>query len=90
MARGEAVAAGYHLSSGSLQLAVDPGSFQRGGAVEASDRYTVSATKPISKQSMRYDRSGVSKSRYTCSTPSTSAAWHAGISVPGSKLGAQC
>jgi hypothetical protein len=42
MARGEAVAAGYHLSSGSLQLAVDPGSFQRGGAVEASDRYTVS------------------------------------------------
>jgi hypothetical protein len=42
MARGEAVAAGYHLSSGSLQLAVDPDSFQRGGAVEASDRYSVS------------------------------------------------
>lgn len=42
MARGQEVAAGYNLGNGSLQLAVDPGSFTRGGAVRASARYTVS------------------------------------------------
>ena len=42
LARGQEVAAGYHLGNGSLQLTVDPGSFERGGDVQASARYTVS------------------------------------------------
>lgn len=42
LARGQEVAAGHHLENGSLQLTVDPGSFQRGGDVQASARYTVS------------------------------------------------
>lgn len=41
MARGQEVAAGYSLGNGSLQLVVDPGSFDRGSAVRASARYTV-------------------------------------------------
>jgi hypothetical protein len=41
MVRGQEVAAGYGISSGSLQLTVDPGSLARGSTVEASARYTV-------------------------------------------------
>src|SRR5262249_22207395 len=41
MARGQDVAAGYGLGNGTLELAVDPGDFARGGRVEASARYTV-------------------------------------------------
>lgn len=41
MARGQEVAAGYHLSNGSLTLTVDPGGFQRGGQVLAAAEYTV-------------------------------------------------
>ena len=41
LARGQEVASGYHLGNGSLQLTVDPGSFERGGEVRASARYTV-------------------------------------------------
>ena len=41
MSRGQEVAAGYHLSNGSLVLTVDPGSFQRGGQVLAAAEYTV-------------------------------------------------
>ena len=40
-ARGRDVAAGYQLSNGSFQLAVDPGSFARGGQVRAVARYEV-------------------------------------------------
>jgi Flp pilus assembly protein TadG len=42
MTRGQEVAAGYHLSDGSLQLAVNASDFNRGGAVQASAHYTVS------------------------------------------------
>lgn len=42
LARGQDVASGYQLSNGSLQLAVDPGSFQRGGQVTAEATYQVS------------------------------------------------
>jgi Flp pilus assembly protein TadG len=42
MTRGQEVAAGYHLSDGSLQLAVNAGDFNRGGTVQASAHYTVS------------------------------------------------
>ena len=41
LARGQEVAAGYHLSNGSLVLRVDPGSFDRGGQVVAAAEYTV-------------------------------------------------
>jgi len=40
--QGQEVAAGYHLGDGSLQLAVNAGSFTRGGTVQASAHYTVS------------------------------------------------
>lgn len=39
--RGQQVAAGYHLTNGSLGLSVDPGSFSRGGSVVATARYQV-------------------------------------------------
>jgi Flp pilus assembly protein TadG len=42
LTRGQEVAAGYHLTNGSLQLTVDPGTFTRGDTVRASARYTVS------------------------------------------------
>jgi hypothetical protein len=42
IAHGEAVAAGYRLTNGSLQVTVDPGDFARGGRVQASARYYVS------------------------------------------------
>ena len=41
LARGQDVARGYQLTDGSLQLAVDPGSFERGGQVTAQAGYTV-------------------------------------------------
>lgn len=41
-ARGQAVAAGYGLTNGSLQLAVNVGQFDPGGEVQASAGYTVS------------------------------------------------
>jgi len=41
MLRGQDVAAGYGLSNGSLELTVAPGSFKRGGAVQAGTRYAV-------------------------------------------------
>jgi len=41
LARGKDVASGYQLSNGSLQLTVDPGSFQRGGQVTAEATYQV-------------------------------------------------
>ena len=41
LARGQAVAKGYQLGNGSLQLAVDPGTFQRGGQVTAEASYRV-------------------------------------------------
>jgi Flp pilus assembly protein TadG len=37
--RGRDVAAGYHLTNGSLQLTVDPGAMARGGQVQAVARY---------------------------------------------------
>lgn len=40
-ARGQAVAAGYGLGNGSLEVAVDPGRFERGGQVRAVARYSV-------------------------------------------------
>jgi hypothetical protein len=40
-ARGQAVASGYYLAPGALQLVV-AGDFKRGGQVAASARYTVS------------------------------------------------
>jgi hypothetical protein len=39
LSRGQDVAGGYQLSNGSLQLTVDPGSFQRGGQVTADAKY---------------------------------------------------
>ena len=39
--RGKDVAGGYQLANGSLQLTVDPGSFQRGGQVTAEASYEV-------------------------------------------------
>lgn len=41
MVRGSDVAAGYRLSNGSLDLAVAPGSFSRGGTVQAGSSYAV-------------------------------------------------
>jgi Flp pilus assembly protein TadG len=41
MERGQAVAAGYGLTNGTLSLSVDPGDFARGGAVAAWARYEV-------------------------------------------------
>lgn len=41
LARGRDVAAGYGLTNGSLQLALDPGSFDRGAPVRATARYEV-------------------------------------------------
>jgi Flp pilus assembly protein TadG len=41
LARGQEVATGYHLSNGSLNLAVNAGGFQRGGHVLAVAEYTV-------------------------------------------------
>lgn len=41
LAAGQAVASGYGLSNGSLQLAVNPGAFDRGGDVLATATYTV-------------------------------------------------
>lgn len=41
-ARGRAVATGYGLTNGTLQLSVDVGQFERGGQVQASASYTVS------------------------------------------------
>jgi len=41
LARGKDVARGYQLGNGSLQLTVDPGSFQRGGQVTAEATYQV-------------------------------------------------
>lgn len=41
VARGREVASGYALSNGSLQLAVDAGSLERGSTVSASAQYTV-------------------------------------------------
>src|SRR5438270_7051878 len=32
--RGQEVAGGYHLGNGSLQLTVDPGTFERGGEIQ--------------------------------------------------------
>ena len=42
LAAGRAVAVGYGLINGTLTLAVDPGSFERGGQVRASAGYRVS------------------------------------------------
>ena len=42
LAVGQAVASGYGLTNGSLALSVNPGSFERGGEVQASARYDVS------------------------------------------------
>lgn len=39
--RGQQVAAGYHLTNGSLRLTVDPGSLSRGTSVVASALYQV-------------------------------------------------
>lgn len=44
MARGRAVAAGYRLSNGSLQIAIDAGGFSRGDRVRADVSYQVSLT----------------------------------------------
>src|SRR5581483_1465398 len=41
MLRGQDVAAGYGLGNGSLELTVAPGSFRRGGAVQAGTSYSV-------------------------------------------------
>ena len=41
LARGQAVAAGYGLTNGSLKLTLDPGTFDRGGQVTAQATYTV-------------------------------------------------
>lgn len=41
MSRGNDVALGFGLTNGTLQLAVAPGSFSRGGVVESSARYQV-------------------------------------------------
>src|SRR5262245_14129468 len=40
-ARARAVAIGYGLTNGSLQLALDPGAFARGDSVRAEARYQV-------------------------------------------------
>lgn len=40
--RAQDVAAGYHLTNGSLRVTVDLGSFARGGDVRAAVQYTVS------------------------------------------------
>lgn len=42
LAAGQAVAAGYGLTNGSLALSVEPGAFERGGQVQASARYDLS------------------------------------------------
>lgn len=42
LSRGREVATGYHLTNGSLQLAVDSGGLVRGGPVRARARYEVS------------------------------------------------
>ena len=41
LAAGQAVASGYDLGNGSLQLSVDPGALDRGGQVMATAAYTV-------------------------------------------------
>ena len=41
MARAQEVAIGYQLNNGSLKVVVDPGSFDRGGNVQASAQYDV-------------------------------------------------
>jgi len=41
LARAQQVAAGYKLINGSLKVQVDPGSFDRGGEVQASAQYDV-------------------------------------------------
>ena len=41
LSRGKDVAAGYGLTNGSFELAVDPGSFDRGGQVVAVAKYRV-------------------------------------------------
>ena len=41
LARGQNVAQGYALTNGTLQLAVDPGAFDRGGQVTAQAKYVV-------------------------------------------------
>ncbi|HVA23494.1 MAG TPA: hypothetical protein VMW62_03800, partial [Chloroflexota bacterium] len=41
LARAQQVAAGYKLTNGSLRVQVDPGSFDRGGEVQASAQYDV-------------------------------------------------
>jgi len=41
MARAQEVAIGYQLNNGSLKVVVDPGSFARGGDVQASAQYDV-------------------------------------------------
>ncbi|MHB8620827.1 MAG: TadE/TadG family type IV pilus assembly protein [Chloroflexota bacterium] len=41
LAAGQAVASGYGLSNGSLQLSVEPGALDRGGDVLATAAYTV-------------------------------------------------
>jgi Flp pilus assembly protein TadG len=41
LARGRAVAGGYGLTNGTLQLALDVGQFEPGGEVRASAAYTV-------------------------------------------------
>ena len=41
MARAQEVAAGYRLTDGSLKVTVDPGTFDRGGQVQASAEYDV-------------------------------------------------
>ncbi len=41
LAQGETVAAGYGLGNGSLEVALDPGRFERGEPVRAVARYTV-------------------------------------------------
>ncbi len=40
-ARGQEAAAGYHLTNGSFQLAIDAGAFDRGSQVRTSARYEV-------------------------------------------------
>jgi Flp pilus assembly protein TadG len=72
MAHGQEVAAGYHLTNGSLRVSVDPGAFARGGAVRASVHYEVAlADLPlmgwtrIAVSSQHVERLDLYRSRWT-------------------------
>ncbi len=71
-AHGQEVAAGYHLTNGSLRVSVDPGAFARGGQVGASARYEVAlADLPlmgwarVAVSSQHVERLDLYRSRWT-------------------------